>query len=127
MSLFGKILVDEIKYAFRDTHLDISYNEYDFDDDVIWHDGMFNEWGTSSYIGGSYDTWELIIVGGTYYIEYQHATDIVYFYSVKPNVRGFIDRDYIDIGNMGFMDGTENIISTLASIMLDDDAMIFWN
>lgn len=127
MSLFGKYLFEEIEYSFHDAHLNISYQEYDFSDDVITHDGMFTECGTSSYIGGSYGTYEIIIIGGVYYIEYIPGRDIVYFYSIKPDIKGFIDRDYIDISNIGFIDATESIVTTLASIMLDDDAMIFWN
>lgn len=125
--LFGQNLLEEIKYAFQDAHLDISYRECDWYDDVIEHEGMFSEWGTSAYIGSSYDTWELIVIGGTYYIEYQHGKGIVYFYSVKPNVKGFVDRDYIDISNTGYVKAIDSIVSTIASIMIDDDSMRFWN
>lgn len=125
--LFGEYLLDEIKYAFKDAHLDITYRECDWYDDVLEHEGIFSECGTSAYIGGSYDTWELIVIGGTYYIEYQHGKEVVYFYSVKPNVKGFVDRDYIDISNIGYARASDSIVAIITSIMLDDDCMIFWN
>lgn len=127
MSLFGEILVNEIKYAFQDAHISITHNEYGFDDDVISHEGMFEEYGTTSYLGGSYGTSEIIVIGGEYYIEYVPGRDIVYFYSVKLNVKGFYDRDFLDIADMGYVKAINNIVSIIGSIMLDDDAKIFWN
>ena len=127
MSQFGTVLTDEIRYALRDGHMNITYNECGFDDDVISHDGLFEEYGTTSYLGGSYGTSEIIVIGNEYYIEYILGRDIVYFYSVKPNVKGFFDRDFLDIADMGYVKAINNIIAIIGSIMLDDDAKIFWN
>lgn len=124
--LFGEYLVDEIKHAFKNYHLNITHNEYDWYDKVIEHEGMFTESGTSAYIGSSYDTWEVISINDVYYIEYQHGKGVVYFYSIKPNVKGFVDRDYIDISRMCYVEALKSVVAII-SIILDDDAMRFWN